>query len=965
MKSFKLSKLATTGILSACLATTAFAAEELEEVIVTGSFIKGTPIDSESPVTILKRDDLAKQGAPSIVEIVRRLSASSGVDGESNQFQSNASEGVANVNIRGLGPERTLVLINGKRQTPISARLPGGRFVDVNGIPKLAVERAEVLKEGAAATYGSDAIAGVVNFITRESFNGLEFSASHQEIDGSDGNQDFGVIFGTALGDMQWVTSFGYETRSELSLRDIENSQVSFATNPVGGFSSIGNPGVYFDPADASSTFGALPGLSPNGTKDPNCALLGGVNNSLFCRFRYTDFDNAIEEEERYQLFSEINGEISDGINIHAEFLYAKVDVPEWKTSPSYPPQALFGDVQYVPNTHPGLIDMASKHPEFNKYLVPTITVPDDPATPEDESVSTSGTGATFYGRLLGVGAAAGRQAKREYDTYRIAGTIDGEFDNGIGWDFGVSWSRNEGELEGVDAQIGKTKLAFLGFGGESCGATLDTTGALVQNGAVAGAGGCLYYNPFSNAIQTSNAQATLGVTNPDYNPAVANSAEVMAYLDDTSLTKTQSELLVLDAVFQGDLFDGEAAWAAGYQYRDLSIESELDDLINLNINPCPFVGQTNCDSETGLRSFLSGSRPVNDSQDVHSLFFETAMDVSENLDLQLAVRYEDYGESDTFDPKLAARYQVSDWLTLRGSVQTTFRGPDVDALSPNRVTALSYVGPTAAFKAIDAIGNPNVKPEEAFTYNLGAVMNFTDDLTVTVDYWSYDFDNPVIVEDFNALVSAYSAGGAAKAAVQDQIFCTGAGNDGSCAASGIERIEVQTVNGAAIKTSGVDVFVNYFLETSVGMFAFGADLSHTIEFKQDEYVKGGTVVAAAYDAAGSLNAGRGARPLPDLKGRFFGEYTLENHNFLLYANHSSEYDDDRNAGITIDSQTTFDFHYRLTMFDETAALTFSAINFTDETAPAARVDLGYDAYTHNAFGAMYKVGIEYRLGMD
>ena len=104
-----------TGALSSIallgFSATAFAADErIEEVVVTGSFIKGTPIDSESPVTVLERDELVRQGSPSIVEIVRRLSASSGVDGESNQFQSNASEGVANVNIRGLGPQRTLVL---------------------------------------------------------------------------------------------------------------------------------------------------------------------------------------------------------------------------------------------------------------------------------------------------------------------------------------------------------------------------------------------------------------------------------------------------------------------------------------------------------------------------------------------------------------------------------------------------------------------------------------------------------------------------------------------------------------------------------------------------------------------------------------------------------------------------------------------------------------------------------------
>ena len=947
-------KLATTGIMSACLATTAFGADEIEEVIVTGSYIKGTPIDSESPVTVLKREELAKQGAPSIVEMIRRLSASSGVDGESNQFQSNASEGVASVNIRGLGAARTLVLINGKRQTPISARLPGGRFVDINGIPKLAVQRVEVLKEGAAATYGSDAIAGVVNFLTRKNFEGLEFSASHQEIDNSDGNQDFGAIFGKDFGNVHWVTSFGYETRSELSLRDIDNSQVSYAENPRGGFSSIGNPGVFFDPADAGKGFSAL-SSARTGTKDPNCSSLGGVNNSLFCRFRYTDFDNAIEEEERYQLFSEINGELSNGMNFHAEFLYSKVDVPEWKTSPSYPPQSLFGDIQYVPNDHPGLVDMATKHASFNKYITPTVL---------SDTLTTSGTGATFYGRLVGVGASVGREAKREYDTYRVAGTLDGEFENGIGWDVGVSWSRNEGELEGVDAQIGKTKLAFSGFGGESCKADLSTKGVLQTNGATAGAGGCLYYNPFSNAIARSSSESTFGVANPDYNAAVANSAEVLAYLDDTSLTKTQSELLVVDAVFQGEFAGGEAAWAAGYQYRDLEIKSDLDDLINLNINPCGFVGQTDCAGQTGLRSFLSGGRPVDTGQDVHAFFVETAMNMSENLDVQLAVRYESYGETDTFDPKLAGRYTVNDWLTLRGSVQTTFRAPDIDSLQTNATTSLSYVGPTQAFKAIDAVGNPDLEPEQAFTYNLGAVMNFTDNLTVTVDYWNYDFDNPIIVEDFNSLVTAYTSGGAAKAAVQEQIFCTaGAGNDGSCAGSGIERIVVQSVNGPSIETSGVDVFVNYVLDSSVGQFTFGADVSHTIQYEQDEYVKNGTLVQESYDAAGFLNVSRGARPLPDMKGRVFGEFTLENHNVLLYANHTSEYDDERD-NVSVDSQTTYDLHYRLNLFDDSTALTFSAINFTDEQAPAARVDLGYDAYTHNAFGAMYKVGIEYRMGM-
>ncbi len=739
------------------LSVPAFAEDErIEEVVVTGSFIKGTPIDSQSPVTILERDELVRQGSPSIVEIVRRLSASSGVDGESNQFQSNASEGVANVNIRGLGPQRTLVLLNGRRQVPVPQRLPGGRFVDVNAFPRMAISSVEVLKEGAAATYGSDAIAGVANFKTRKDFQGIQLSAGFQDMDDSDGNSEFGAIWGTQVGDFDWVTSFGYETRSELSMRDRPFSTVPFATNSRGGFSSIGNPGVYFRPAESGRAFSALAGAF-GGTKDPNCEALGGVDNSLFCRFRYTDFDNLIEEEERYQLFSEVNGELANGVGVHLEFMYSKVDVPEWNTSPSYPPQALFGDIQFVPADHPGLVAMATQYSDFEQYT----TVQNDA---DGNAIAGTGEGATFYGRLAGVAGfnetnGEGREAKREYDTYRMAGAFDGEFDNGIGWDIAVTYSRSESELEGVDAQIGRTKLAFRGFGGNSCGASLDTSGDLVQGSAVAGEGGCLYYNPLSNAIQTSFAASTFGFVNPDFNAAVANSDEVLEYLDSTSTTESEATLFVLDAVFQGDLFDGEAAWAAGYQYRKIALKTSLDDLINVAINPCTFAGQTDCAGQTGRRSFLSAGREVDADQDVNSVFFETAMDISENIDLQLAVRYEDYGDADTFDPKLAGRYVINDMITLRGSVQTTFRGPDLDAVNESRVTSLSYVGPTQAFKAVDAIGNSAVEPESAFTYNIGAIIKPIEDLTITLDFWSYDFDNPIIVEDFNSLVDAYATG--------------------------------------------------------------------------------------------------------------------------------------------------------------------------------------------------------------
>ena len=154
--------------LALCTTGTAFAQDDgvlrQEKVTVTGSAIAGTPEDAALPVDVLTAGDLKLEGSPTITELIRNLGVSSGVDGQTNQFASNGLEGTSNINLRGLGPARTLVLINGRRQTvhPYAIGEQAQLFVDTNMIPSAAVGRIEVLKDGAAAIYGSDAIAGVV-----------------------------------------------------------------------------------------------------------------------------------------------------------------------------------------------------------------------------------------------------------------------------------------------------------------------------------------------------------------------------------------------------------------------------------------------------------------------------------------------------------------------------------------------------------------------------------------------------------------------------------------------------------------------------------------------------------------------------------------------------------------------------------------------------------------------------------
>ena len=175
----------------------------LEEIVITGSYIKGSGTDEASPVDVLDGDYIQKQGALTIGELTQKLAVSSGTENNPDSFTSGSTQGTSNVNLRGLGLTSTLVLVNGKRQTIAAAIANDGSvFVDTASIPMAALERVEILKEGATATYGSDAVAGVVNFILRDDFEGLEVSVGHQKVESSDQTtDDVSVLAGFGIGD--------------------------------------------------------------------------------------------------------------------------------------------------------------------------------------------------------------------------------------------------------------------------------------------------------------------------------------------------------------------------------------------------------------------------------------------------------------------------------------------------------------------------------------------------------------------------------------------------------------------------------------------------------------------------------------------------------------------------------------------------------------------------------------------
>lgn len=976
--------------LCATEASAQAASTEVTEVVVTGSFIRGTPEDAALPVDVISAEDIEKQGSPSTLELIKTLSVSSGVLGDTNQFDTRAqgSEGSGSINLRGLGAARTLVLMNGRRMA--TNPFVGG-VVDTNILPQAAIGRVEVLKDGAAATYGSDAIGGVVNFITRSKFDGLEVGGSYTLVDGSKGNYDGSILWGKNFDNGSVLLSAGWQHRSELKALDRKWALRGFSQSAEGGWSGGTSTTSLFPIAQNPAT-GRF-GLAGGPAQDVGCAGVGNAVVGTGCRFQFTQFDNLIEAENRYQVYGEANFDLDDNNSFHAELLYAKTDVPKWKTSSSYLtlqtptattnplvgnidlPAAVPGQGWFVPGTNPGLVAYRTANPTAlpaaatGVYLAGVLYRP-----------LSSGGNPIFDGNE---GASEGL---RQYESYRVSAGFKG--DTGfmdIGYDVSLTYGQEVARRSGYDTVASRLQLAMRGFG-SLAGDTAGGCTAAETNNFTTNAGntalGCYWFNPFSNAVSGS---ATTGVTNPGFNSAVANNTDLIRWFFPQVSTKQTSRLVVADAVLNGKtgftLPGGDVAWAAGVQYRRDMFDSQYSSLSDGSVNPCidtPVNGSLNCVVRNGPLVFLGTAFEQELDRNVWAGFAELAVPITDTLQLQLAARYEDYeAVGSTTNYKATARWQVADWVAVRGSIGSTFRGPTLTNLTNSSGTALSFIA--GSFRAIDTFGNPNLDPETADTYSAGLVFNIGSKLKATVDYWRFDFKDPITVEPSGSMVNTMFPGLATTrcntpefAALQARFTFQGA-----CSPANISRVRVQVVNGPKIKTSGFDVLANYdFGDFLGGELQIGASATYTIDYKIGAFAVDGVGVEAAYDAAGLLNYQLSAISLPELKGSAYLEYSRDAHNLRFTLNYVDSYTDQRTApfttpnaqsgqlvtgGKTIKSAIIAELDYRVELPWDTT-MTASIDNLFDRDPSFARLDLNYDPFTGSALGRTYKLSVKKRF---
>ncbi|MDE0130396.1 MAG: TonB-dependent receptor [Gammaproteobacteria bacterium] len=424
-------------------------ADTIEEIVVmarTGSRISRQS-DSPSPLTIHEGPDLTDAGLKDIRDVVGVLSINAGSENNADNLTQNWTGGTANVNLRGLGVASTLVLVNGRRQVLSAAQTDdGSSFVDLAGLaPMLAIERVEILKDGAAAIYGSEAVAGVVNFITRSGYNGFELQTEFRARtnDGSQEDLTVDAVYGGefAQGGGDFLVAASYLDRTSLLL-----AEVDWLRPATSGF---GNPGSFNVPSLGRTV------------ADPGCASYEGLLQQLtggseICRFDYGPQLTSVPNERRLQLWGQGGWNRGGKTALWAEFGYAKNDTNR-DVSPSFPVLS----TPVVPAYHP--------------------------ANPYGEDVF-------FQGRPYGY-AHPPEINYYEHETLRIAAGLEGELTDSASWNVSVVYGANDALLNPRDVHAANFQAALNGFGGSGCATGPNRT---------PGQGGCLFFNPFSSNFEAA-----------------------------------------------------------------------------------------------------------------------------------------------------------------------------------------------------------------------------------------------------------------------------------------------------------------------------------------------------------------------------------------------------------------------------------------------------------------------------
>jgi iron complex outermembrane recepter protein len=832
-------------------ATAAPEGTQLDKIQVTGSRIKRTDYETAHPVLVVTREDIDRTGLSSIGDLLQDLAPAGSALGTTFN---NGGTGAIEVDLRNLGSNRVLVLVNGHRWVN-GLRSLGTNVVDLTTVPISVVERIEVLKDGASAIYGSDAVAGVINIITRKDFQGAEFRTYFAGYDQGDGlTQSHALSFGSVTGDTNLFVDLSF-TRQDGIYTD---ARKQFRDNIPGtgktrGSGTTEQGRFIFSPTPANEA--ALSALDPDACTsfvplnlcDVTTAL-GADGQSIPNYVHYTsDYsynvagDNYfVTPNERTALYGQILHKLTPDIEFTSELLYNLR-----RSRQALAPMPIqVGDLVAFPPFGPVYVSATNVYNPF------------------DQDIGRGSGGAPLapgFGAALRRNVEGGQRIfRQDVDTLRGGANFSGLFDTlgrTLDWDAGYSY----GESKGVDSSDGLLNMNRVRM---ALGPDVDC-----QNDPE---GACVPLDLFGSGTIT---------------PAMLD------YIMYEGSGATRQVMRDAYANLSSDLFDpgtGMITAALGVEYREERYESIPDPLVQQGI------------------SSTNRAKPTRGGYDVKEAYFELAVPlVAERpwidaLDLSLAGRHSDYSRYGTADTgKIGLRYKPIDDLLVRSTYSTSFRAPsvgelflgnsdsfsgaidpcsaDARATNPTADTNCGADGvPNTVVQLLPQIldvfqGNQALKPEKATTLTAGIVWSptFIPDFNLYLDWYRIGLDNYITIPGAQYLLDAcYTA----STDPGRRRYCDQIQRD---PISGqVTQIFDPYLNFARLETEGIDVTADYVLPwfRSLGRFKVLADSAYLTGYEiHSEAPDGSKIVDYFAGTHGFFTA------YPRLRANAALDWTLDN----------------------------------------------------------------------------------------
>ena len=715
-------------------ATDEDSAETLEEVYVTGSRISRPNLDSASPVTVLTNTELAVTGSTDIGALLQRLPAASG--SPIGTTTNNGGDGSVRVDLRGLGTVRTLTLVNGRRTVDQG---------DYQTIPSNMIERVEILKDGGSILYGTDAVAGVVNIITRDSYEGIEVTAQHNWFDNTNGadTTTVGIVAGKEFDGGNVVFGMEYVDQTEAFQRDTpwEFLTDSFYIYPEGCENSLlepyGSGGCYrlgsSRVPQSRLTFvnqGRFNVATPaSGPYQAGLIAPGGGPNYNYAPVNYfqTPF-------ERTNVFATADFDLPNDIKFKSEFR-GNVRQSAQELAPLPYASGATGDPG-----HNGVFDgvpYVGIH-QNNYYLMQAV----------DRYNAATGAGLVYEPvrdarrRMI----ETNRRFEQDVTQFQFDTALEGEYKD-VKWEvyankgYQATQSVDFGQFSGVALNNALGPSADLdGNGRPECYTDISDASTLIA--------GCVPLNLFGGGVvdRPTGEVLTSSLTEDMVN-------YVSTDLVDNLRTEQTQYGFYLDGAF-GELQGGEIGWAAGYNYRKeegkfTPDSAKAQDAVTGN------TGSASIGSLTNQAVFVEFLAPVFDNG-------------TQSLEIGGGLRYDDF---DAFDGdetySLSVKFAATESLSLRSTYGTVFRAPSLFALYGGLFDGFPTVNDPCAIAPGQALpagcaqvaaqpdaqilsrsgGNPNLLPETGETFTAGLVWTPEIDnhnLSFTVDYWDIQLEDGI-----------------------------------------------------------------------------------------------------------------------------------------------------------------------------------------------------------------------------